>query len=149
MNSFVYYDGESERVPQWGEGVVVPLSSAAKCAKFALDRTDHVVLSRIYKERIRYVAVDLNKVDCLLKSTMNHEIIELAWRDRLDRIVLGRDMWNQVVDHFASREISFVRDMFFGWGDSRKMLGINVQVLPNMEGYLILPKFTPIFDGAV
>lgn len=145
--NFVYYDSKPERIPHWQEGVVVPLSTAAKCAKFALDQTDHVVMAKRYEEKIRYVQVDLNRVDSLLKSIMQARHLNWVWKDQLDRVVIGRDMWYQVIDHFAERHIGFTVDMQLGYKGVNRIYGINVQVLPNMEGYLILPKFDPIYHA--
>ena len=147
MNNFVYYDGLPERIPRWEEGVVVPLSTAAKCAKFALDQTDHIVMSKKYDQKIRYVRVDLNRVDSLLKSIMKARHLDWAWKDQLDRVVIGRDMWHDVVDHYSERGVSFVRDIQIGYKGVHRIHGINVQVLPNIEGYLILPKFEPIIHA--
>lgn len=145
--NFVYYDGLPERIPHYQEGVVVPLSAAAKCAKFALDQTSHVVMAKTFEQKIRYVQVDLNRVDSLLKSIMKARHLDWVWKDQLDRVVIGRDMWHQVVDHFTERGVAFVREMELGYKGIYRIHGVNVQVLPNIEGYLILPKFEPVYHA--
>ena len=147
MDRFVYYDGTRSVTPHWVEGVVVPLSKAASCAKFALDQTKHAVVAKIQREEVRYTEVDLNRVDSLLRSIMHAKALRWAWEGELDRVVIGRDMWHQVVDHYAKYEIGFSRGMHLGCNGAAKIVGINVQVLPNIEGYLLLPKFRPIVEA--
>ncbi len=140
-NSFIYYDGIDRVTPHWNEGVVVPNSKAASAAKFLLDQTDHYVLSKTYEHKIEYVQVDLNRVENALAAIIKSQH-HMRWilNRELDRIVMGRDMWEEVVDKMVQRGIDFTTQMRLGYQGEMFIHSVPVQVLPNITGYLVLPK---------
>lgn len=140
-DSFVYYDGIERIVPHWDEGVVVPNSKAASVAKFMLDQTDHYVLAKTYEQKIEYVRVELNRVENALAAIIKsqHHMMWILNRE-LDRVVMGRDLWEEVVDKMVQRGIDFTAQMRLGYRGDLFIHSVPVQVLPNITGYLVLPK---------
>ena len=67
--------------------------------------------------------------------------VEAIYRGEVDRIVIGRDIMDQICEHSLEMPpSSFGVSMPTGGSNGLKILGIHVQYLPWFEGWMIIPK---------
>lgn len=121
------------------KGAVIPHTTAASAAKWALDKTDHSVVAAIGHDRIDIDYIDTERVQDIIRAAMKQVHVSMLWSGDIDRVVIGRDVMHSLncdVDY----AFSFRAEEKLGNGDARKMCGYQVQVVPWFDGVLVIPK---------
>ena len=121
-------------------GRVVPRSRAAKLAKWFLDKTDHSILVETYDSVVEYHDIDIGGVREILNSILNQSDWIKLTGGEIDRVVMGpkifRDVLGEVSNPFTMQVPVTVGTPREGY----KVYGIDVQVIPWIDGFAVIPK---------
>jgi len=136
---------------------VVPQSKSAKVAKWLLEQTNHKVVHDRRSEVIQMGHIPGSDVEQLLQTFMGEYECSLVWEAKLDRILIGEKQYIEMLHELPPwHSFAFshalqmyravpVREAFRNYDDSNmlsRICNVYIQVLPNVEGILFVPKMS-------
>ena len=111
------------------QGRIIAKSWVARVLAWALKKTNHTVVVDVGKEEIEFVEIQVQSLQSLID-----EIYSIGIDYEIDRIIIGRKLFRAVVEEMPNWPVSI------SGVETRTLLGVPVQYLPWMEGFVVVPK---------
>ncbi|TXH55012.1 MAG: hypothetical protein E6Q97_09680 [Desulfurellales bacterium] len=103
--------------------------------------TQHEIVVDTQKETVSYLSVQVDDVRSLIMCVMDHTGWQKVLNCEVDRIVVGRDLYMKILQSKLERPFCVISEVPLRNGTTgTKICGIDVQFVPWIEGFAIIPK---------
>ena len=128
---------------------VLPLSWPARLAAWLLSKTKHQVVADFTDNKLEYVEIRADDIRSMLEAIFDTQSWMRVWHGEVDRVIVGREMYEKLLHRMAD-ECPFegMVDVHVSFGREIRLRGINVQFIPWIEGWAVIPKETGSFSGS-
>lgn len=109
-------------------------------ATWLLSKTKYVVVVEVPKEAITYNEFRTDDAEKMIEAIFNHQACRMAFDDEIERVIVGRSHYQEIIRYELDHAMGMSVDMQFGCNGITKLVGIYVQCVPWMDGFVIVPK---------
>lgn len=141
MNQSVNHFRQTERTNIFREdGKVIPASRAARFAAWLLSKTKHRIVVEVPKHSIEYNEFSTDDAASMIQAIFDQRACRMAFNEEIDRVVVGRKHYDELLRHEINHPIGMPVEMRFGHEGEMRVVGIYVQCVPWIDGFAIIPK---------
>ena len=123
--------------PSVSKAEVVPETTMQKIGQKLLKLE---AVSVVDKDEFQFDAIQHYTIHNLIDNILDLERADLIYRDEIERIVIGRDMYEKMMDHACDNPWDSKVEIEMSGPMGFRVIGIPVQYVPWMCGWVLLPR---------